>query len=231
MLTGIVLGPSLFGALFPTVQAGLFPEHAAVVLGGTTATISHPSMQVLYALSQLGPGPVHVLRRPRPPISSVVRQRWRTVALVSFAGIAAPFAIRGAVRQCPTSKRIARFFAPRRRLKWQAALFARRRPFPSPRFRCSPASSGGERASSGTRSRNDGAGGRGPRTTLVALGHPRGVARHLRATPATARPRARLGRPCFFTRDATDRPVPPWRPLVRGEPTAVRRLGVPSQCD
>src|SRR5215472_12248097 len=49
MIAGVVLGPSLFGLLFPSVQHWLFPLKATV--GGTT--ITHPSMAILYTISQV----------------------------------------------------------------------------------------------------------------------------------------------------------------------------------
>src|SRR4051794_28558617 len=78
MLTGILLGPSLFGALLPSVQAALFPEHVGVTVGGTTATITHPSMQVLYALSQLGLV-LYMFIVGLDLDLALVRQRWRAV--------------------------------------------------------------------------------------------------------------------------------------------------------
>ncbi len=47
MIVGVILGPSLFGLLLPNVQVALFPTKLAS--GGM-----HPTMQVLYVVSQLG---------------------------------------------------------------------------------------------------------------------------------------------------------------------------------
>src|SRR5688572_374297 len=55
MLAGVLLGPSLFGLLAPSAQTWLFPKQMVVTLaGGGAATVLHPSMAVLSALSQLG---------------------------------------------------------------------------------------------------------------------------------------------------------------------------------
>ncbi|HVS04515.1 MAG TPA: cation:proton antiporter [Thermoanaerobaculia bacterium] len=54
MVAGVLLGPSFFGLLAPAAQHWLFPRQLAVVVGGEVAAVAHPSMVVLYALSQLG---------------------------------------------------------------------------------------------------------------------------------------------------------------------------------
>ena len=63
MIVGVVLGPSLFGLIWPAGQAWLFPQ-TAPVLGpdnlpvfdahGHAITMRHPSMQILFVVSQLG---------------------------------------------------------------------------------------------------------------------------------------------------------------------------------
>jgi Kef-type K+ transport system membrane component KefB len=54
MVAGIVLGPSLFGLVAPGWQRWLFPQTLKLTIGGATGTISHPSLDILYALGQLG---------------------------------------------------------------------------------------------------------------------------------------------------------------------------------
>ena len=49
MVAGVLLGPSLFGLIAPAAQAWLFPTTLAAGAGGM-----HPSMLILYALSQIG---------------------------------------------------------------------------------------------------------------------------------------------------------------------------------
>ena len=119
MLAGIVLGPSLFGSLFPSMQARLFPEHHVVTIGATTATITHPSMQVLYALSQLGLV-LYMFIVGLDLDLTIVRRQWRSVAVVSCVGIAAPFAI-GALSAIPYAAD--RLFFAAGVARWQAALF------------------------------------------------------------------------------------------------------------
>jgi len=50
MLAGLLLGPSCFGLLAPTLQRALFPTQATV--GGVV--ITHPSMSILYVIAHLG---------------------------------------------------------------------------------------------------------------------------------------------------------------------------------
>ena len=54
MIAGLALGPSLLGVLAPGVQGWLFPQQVTVLAGDVATTAAHPSMTVLYALSQLG---------------------------------------------------------------------------------------------------------------------------------------------------------------------------------
>lgn len=51
MLTGIILGPSVFGALLPKVQEFVFPQF---VTAGITTSGKHPSMSILYVVAQIG---------------------------------------------------------------------------------------------------------------------------------------------------------------------------------
>jgi hypothetical protein len=50
MITGVLLGPSLFGLLLPHLQSALFPQN--IIIGGVT--ITHPSMSILYVIAHLG---------------------------------------------------------------------------------------------------------------------------------------------------------------------------------
>jgi len=54
MVAGVLLGPSFFGLIAPNLQHFLFPKSLMFAVGGSTITIPHPSMTILYALSQLG---------------------------------------------------------------------------------------------------------------------------------------------------------------------------------
>ena len=87
MVAGVLLGPSLFGLIAPDAQAWLFPKTLA---GGGP----HPSMLVLYALSQLGlvlyMFMIGLEFNPR-----LILGRVRHAALVSGAGILVPLALGG----------------------------------------------------------------------------------------------------------------------------------------
>jgi Kef-type K+ transport system membrane component KefB len=54
MVAGFVLGPSIFGLIAAGVQRELFPTSLTLAVGDATTTIRHPSMTILYALSQIG---------------------------------------------------------------------------------------------------------------------------------------------------------------------------------
>ena len=87
MVAGVLLGPSLFGAIAPEIQQWLFPAHA--VVGGVT--IAHPSMSILYALGQIGlVFYMFLVGLEFDP--SLIRGRVRSAAAISITGIAVPFA-------------------------------------------------------------------------------------------------------------------------------------------
>jgi Kef-type K+ transport system membrane component KefB len=54
MVAGVLLGPSLFGRAFPRTQSSLFPITLTVQHAGSTLVIPHPSITILYAISQVG---------------------------------------------------------------------------------------------------------------------------------------------------------------------------------
>lgn len=89
ILAGVLLGPTLLGAVAPTAYGWLFPEHAA---GGDPA---HPQMHVVYVgLSMLVTLSVVLLLLVaglEVDLSSVARQG-RATLLVSLMGIVIPFA-------------------------------------------------------------------------------------------------------------------------------------------
>jgi Kef-type K+ transport system membrane component KefB len=80
MIAGVLIGPSLFGLLFPEAQAALFPK---------------PTMTVVYSVAQLGLVVYMFLIGCEFDID-LIRQRARSAVSVSFAGIAVPFLL-GAV--------------------------------------------------------------------------------------------------------------------------------------
>ena len=92
MVAGIVLGPSVLGALAPVFQTWLFPQLLRVEAGTSAVSVPHPSMAILFALSQLG----LVLYMFLVGLDLQLDQlagRMRSVSMVSVAGIAVPFVL------------------------------------------------------------------------------------------------------------------------------------------
>ena len=79
MIAGVLLGPSLFGWLFPGASAWLFPK---------------ASMPILFSAAQVGLVLYMFLVGVELDVS-LIRRRLRSAALVSAAGIAAPFLLGG----------------------------------------------------------------------------------------------------------------------------------------
>jgi Kef-type K+ transport system membrane component KefB len=77
MIAGVLIGPSFFGLLFPQIQSSLFPRE----------TIS-----VIYAVSQVGLV-IYMFLIGAEFNVGLIRQRIRSAAFVSLAGILAPFAL------------------------------------------------------------------------------------------------------------------------------------------
>ena len=94
MVAGVVLGPSLLGLALPGLEAAIFPKE---------------TRSVLYAGAQLGVGLYMFLVGTRLRLDHV-RGKARSAALVSLAGIAAPFAI--AVPLTPVLLGLPGLFAP-----------------------------------------------------------------------------------------------------------------------
>jgi Kef-type K+ transport system membrane component KefB len=79
MIAGVIIGPSLFGALFPDLQAQLFPKQ---------------SLSIIYAVSQVGLVLYMFLVGCEFNVD-LVRRRVRNAAAVSLAGILVPFTLGG----------------------------------------------------------------------------------------------------------------------------------------
>ncbi len=82
MLAGVLLGPSVLGAVRPQFSAWLFPA----TLGG----VRHPSMQILYVMSQVGLG-LYMFCVGMQFDLKLLQSRAKAAAMVSAAGIAFPF--------------------------------------------------------------------------------------------------------------------------------------------
>lgn len=77
MIAGVVLGPSLFGAIRPDLHGALFPR---------------ASMTIIFAVAQLGLA-VYMFLVGVEFRADLIRRRVRSAASVSAAGILAPFAL------------------------------------------------------------------------------------------------------------------------------------------
>ncbi|WP_055074026.1 cation:proton antiporter [Pseudanabaena sp. 'Roaring Creek'] len=93
MLAGIMLGPSLFGAIAPNVQQWLFPK--TPIVADAMHLFPNPSMSVLYALSQVGLM-IYMFLVGLELNTDLLKNRARSAGIVSIAGIIAPF-ILGAI--------------------------------------------------------------------------------------------------------------------------------------
>src|SRR5512140_2383888 len=89
MVAGVLLGPSLFGLLAPSAQQWLFPTKAVIEVAGHTATIPHPSMSILYAISQIGLILYMFLVGHEFNVKHI-EGRVRHAGLISMAGILVP---------------------------------------------------------------------------------------------------------------------------------------------
>ena len=119
MVTGVILGPSLFGALAPQLQAELFPKDATMVVNGVSQTVKHPSMMILYVVAQIGLVIYMFLVGLEFNVVLIGKKAGSAVA-VSLAGIVAPF-ILGALISF-TMLTGTTFFAPNIS-PWNAALY------------------------------------------------------------------------------------------------------------
>ena len=90
MITGVLLGPSLFGIVAPDAQKWLFPTKA--VVGGVT--MAHPSMSILYAMSQVGLV-LYMFLVGLEFDTSLIKGKLRSAGLISASGIIVPFFLGG----------------------------------------------------------------------------------------------------------------------------------------
>ncbi len=92
MVTGVLLGPSLFGLLLPSVQQWLFPAKLTLGDGAAAITINHPSMMVLYAIAQVGLA-LYMFVVGMEFDVKLMSDRSRSALLVGSAGMALPMAL------------------------------------------------------------------------------------------------------------------------------------------
>ena len=105
MAAGIVMGPSVFGALMPGLQGFLFPK---------------ASMAIIYAVSQMGLA-FYMFLVGLEFDTDLVRKRLRSAASVSAAGIILPFSL-GCALALLMAGSSGKFFS-QGVAGWQAALF------------------------------------------------------------------------------------------------------------
>ncbi len=109
MVAGVVLGPSLLGALSPAAEAWLFPARLPGPAGAGTAG-RHPSMMVLYVVAQIGLV-LYMFLVGAEFDPRLLAGRVRGAVGVSLAGILAPFAL-GALIAAAFMANGGLFFAP-----------------------------------------------------------------------------------------------------------------------
>ncbi|BAZ66686.1 MAG: cation:proton antiporter [Pelatocladus maniniholoensis HA4357-MV3] len=90
MIAGVMLGPSLFGAIAPSLQQWLFPK--APLILATGEKIPNPSMSILFAISQIGLV-LYMFLIGVEFNTDLIKQRIKSAGLVSGAGILAPFSL------------------------------------------------------------------------------------------------------------------------------------------
>jgi Kef-type K+ transport system membrane component KefB len=90
MIAGVLLGPSLFGILAPDIQQWLFPKLPFLLENGTK--IPHPSMSILFAMSQIGLV-IYMFLIGLEFNTDLIKNRLRSASLVSGMGILAPFVL------------------------------------------------------------------------------------------------------------------------------------------
>jgi Kef-type K+ transport system membrane component KefB len=90
MVAGVVLGPSLFGLLAPTIQGWLFPKHLVLQTAAGPMLVAHPNMTILYAVAQVGLV-LYMFVIGLEFDVGLLRGRARSAGLVSGAGILVPF--------------------------------------------------------------------------------------------------------------------------------------------
>jgi Kef-type K+ transport system membrane component KefB len=88
MIAGVLLGPSLFGLLAPEIQQWLFPKIPLLLENGSK--IPHPSMSILFAMSQVGLV-IYMFLIGLEFNTDLIKNRLRSASLVSGMGILAPF--------------------------------------------------------------------------------------------------------------------------------------------
>jgi len=119
MIAGVLLGPSFFGLIAPNLQQFLFPKSLMLTVGGSTITIPHPSMTMLYALSQLGLV-LYMFIIGLQFSNTLLSKHFFQAGILSLSGIITPLLLGGGLGLILSrdSRLFVQNLAP-----WQAALF------------------------------------------------------------------------------------------------------------
>jgi Kef-type K+ transport system membrane component KefB len=117
MGTGGLLGPSFLGIIAPSLQNFLFPTVLNLNPNGTT--VSHPSMNILLGLSQLGLV-LYMFSIGIKFNTNLLSKHWKVAGTISLAGVFSPLVIGGVLglALANNSQLYPTNIAP-----WQAALF------------------------------------------------------------------------------------------------------------
>jgi Kef-type K+ transport system membrane component KefB len=119
MVAGVLLGPSLLGWLAPDVQQWLFPKVATITVGHTSVTFTHPSMSILFSVSQLGLA-IYMFLVGLEFETKLLRGRGKSAGLLAGSGIIVPFILGMVIT--PILFHNAGLFGPGITV-WMAALF------------------------------------------------------------------------------------------------------------
>lgn len=94
MIAGVLLGPSLLGVVAPQLQEWLFPKTAMVGPVGQEISIRHPSMGILYVVSQVGLV-LYMFIVGMEFDLDLLKKRATSAVAVSLAGIITPILLGG----------------------------------------------------------------------------------------------------------------------------------------
>lgn len=118
MVAGVLLGPSLLGLVAPEAHQFLFPTRLTLGEGAAAQTVGHPSMTILYALSQIGLVLFMFLVGLELNLAHLASHS-RAAVVISLSGVLVPVVVGGALGVALS--RGDGLFGPGI-LPWQAAL-------------------------------------------------------------------------------------------------------------
>jgi Kef-type K+ transport system membrane component KefB len=119
MISGVLLGPSFLGLISPQFQNFLFPTTYTLTTNASTATITHPSMTILFGLSQMGLV-LYMFVIGLEFNTKLLSKHIGAAGTISLAGVFAPLVVGGSLGFLLSSD--SRLF-PDSIAPWQASLF------------------------------------------------------------------------------------------------------------